>query len=293
MHIDGEFGEGMDAAVIRAGNDVRLPEGCQISTSEFRRLYNRLEAGDSLSITSLSSLGSTFSKITDKWRKLMQKEIHVQITDFPMNSTSEADFLEFMDYICEMEYLLKKQRTQTDVGIYLDRLEVVSPGSWLLPKPYEQYPVGSIPSVRRNQMIAACLDVTNLMERGGTGFQTIADAYRNVPVEKQPVVSSYPGFLKLILFDLQFAEEHEEPSDRTEMPGGTSSPAEDREAVMRLLATGPRTAKELQSMSSNKSRSGFLRSVLNSLTKENRIRRSRSRGPKTTYELTDIDVPEV
>ncbi len=58
----------------------------------------------------------------------MQKEIHVQITDFPMNSTSEADFLEFMDYICEMEYLLKKQRTQTDVDIYLDRLEVVSPG---------------------------------------------------------------------------------------------------------------------------------------------------------------------
>ena len=53
MHIDGEFGERMDAAVIRAGNDVRLPEGCQISTSEFRRLYNRLEAGDSLSITSL------------------------------------------------------------------------------------------------------------------------------------------------------------------------------------------------------------------------------------------------
>ncbi|WP_276930905.1 hypothetical protein [Faecalibaculum rodentium] len=45
-----------------------------------------------------------------------------------MNSTSEADFLEFMDYICEMEYLLKKQRTQTDVDIYLDRLEVVSPG---------------------------------------------------------------------------------------------------------------------------------------------------------------------
>ena len=29
-----------------------------------------------------------------------------------------------------------------------------------------------IPSIRRSSIIAACLDMANLMERGGTGFQT-------------------------------------------------------------------------------------------------------------------------
>ena len=58
--------------------------------------------------------------------------------------------------------------TQIDVDIYCDRIEIVSPGSWLLPKNYEEYPIGSIPSIRRNTIIAACLDEANLMERGGT-----------------------------------------------------------------------------------------------------------------------------
>ena len=36
--------------------------------------------------------------------------------------------------------------------------------SWLLPKDYNAYPAGSIPSIRRNAIIAACLDVANLMD---------------------------------------------------------------------------------------------------------------------------------
>ena len=39
---------------------------------------------------------------------------------------------------------------QIDVDIYSDRIEIVSPGSWLLPNSYEEYPLGSIPSIRRN-----------------------------------------------------------------------------------------------------------------------------------------------
>ena len=70
----------------------------------------------------------------------------------------------------------------------------ISPDSWLLPKDYNAYPAGSIPSIRRNAIIAACLDVANLMERGGTGFQTMIESYKFSPDEIQPVVSIYPGF---------------------------------------------------------------------------------------------------
>ena len=65
----------------------------------------------------------------------------------------------------------------------------------------EEYPLGSIPSIRRNTIIAACFDVANLMERGGTGFQTIMEAYEDCDETMQPVVSIYPGFLNLCLRD--------------------------------------------------------------------------------------------
>lgn len=43
-----------------------------------------------------------------------------------------------------------------------------------------------------------CLDIANLMERGGTGFQTMVESYRDCEVEKQPGILIYPGFLDLI-----------------------------------------------------------------------------------------------
>ena len=97
--------------------------------------------------------------------------------------------------------------------IYIDRIEIVSPGSWLLPKGYEEYPVGSIPSIRRNTIIAACLDIANLMERGGIGFQTMIESYKNSEEQLQPVVSIYPGFLNLRLFDRLYDKHMEETKD--------------------------------------------------------------------------------
>ena len=87
------------------------------------------------------------------------------------------------------------QGTQIDGDIYCDRIEIVSPGSWLLPKGYAEYPVGSIPSIRRNGIIAAALDVATLMEQGGTGFLTMLDSYKGYSEHLQPVVSIYPGGL--------------------------------------------------------------------------------------------------
>ena len=97
--------------------------------------------------------------------------------------------------------------------IYCDRIEIVSPGSWLLPKSYAEYPLGSILSIRRNTIIAACLDEANLMERGGTGFQTMIESYEDCDEQLQPVVSIYPGFLNLRLYDRLYEEKKIESVD--------------------------------------------------------------------------------
>ena len=55
-------------------------------------------------------------------------------------------------------------------------------------------------------MLGICLDVANLMERGGTGFQTMIESYEDCDETMQPVVSIYPGFLNLCLHDKLYAD---------------------------------------------------------------------------------------
>lgn len=168
--------------------------------------------------------------------------------------------------------------TQIDVDIYSDRIEIVSPGSWLLPKDYNVYPAGSIPSIRRNAIIAACLDVANLMERGGTGFQTMIESYKACPDEIQPVVSIYPGFLNLKLFDRLYRDEVIE----LDLEGLT-----DGEKVLAILKMeGPKPIKELQMSLNYRSRSQFLNEVINPLMKSGEIYRDGK--PKSPTALIKI-----
>ncbi|MBQ8315366.1 MAG: AAA family ATPase, partial [Lachnospiraceae bacterium] len=159
-----------------------------------------------------------------------------------------------------------------------DRMDIVSPGSWLLPKSYDQYPMGSIPSIRRNSIIAACLDMANLMERGGTGFQTMIESYSNSADHLQPVVLIYPGFLDLRLFDRFYEDEY---IVREELSV--------TERVLELLRTeGPKRMKELQEVTNYKSRSQFLTEVIKPLMEEGRIYRDGNvKSPKALIKLNN------
>lgn len=195
-----------------------------------------------------------------------------EIRSYPKEAIREV----LVNAIAHRDYSI--MGTQIDVDIYDDRIEVVSPGSWLLPKPYEEYPVGTIPSIRRNTIIAACLDVANLMERGGTGFQTIVECYKDAPENKQPVVSAYPGFLSLRFYDLLFNEELKENDNES---------IEDKnnyeEVIIQLLKSGPKPINELQSATPYKSRSTFLSRVIKPLIDKNIIKREGN--PKSPYSV--------
>lgn len=182
-----------------------------------------------------------------------------EVRSYPLEAVREA----LVNAIAHRDYSING--TQIDVDIYSDRIEIVSPGSWLLPKAYEEYPIGSIPSIRRNSIIAASLDVANLMERGGTGFQTMIKAYQECPDNIQPVVSIYPGFLRLQLFDKLYNGEAIE-LDMDDLS--------DCDKVIALLKMqGPKTVKELQKLMDYKNRSIFLNKVINPLLEADRIYR--------------------
>lgn len=195
-----------------------------------------------------------------------------EVRSYPKEAVREA----LVNAIAHRDYSISG--TQIDVDIYSDRIEIVSPGAWLLPKDYSEYPAGSIPSIRRNSIIAACLDVANLMERGGTGFQTMIEAYSNSPDELQPVVSIYPGFLNLRLYDRLYNGEAIE-LDLEDLA--------DAEKIITILRMeGPKPVKDLQEVMNYRSRSQFLREIINPLIESGKIYRDGK--PKSPTALIKI-----
>jgi predicted HTH transcriptional regulator len=95
------------------------------------------------------------------------------------------------------------------------------------------------------------------MERGGTGFQTMIESYKDSKDSLQPVVSIYPGFLSLCLYDRLYSEEESVVAET----GVT-----DKEKIVQVLKSdGPKSVKELQSYTKYSSRSQFLTEVINPL----------------------------
>ncbi len=205
------------------------------------------------------------------WRKT-ESGGREEVRAYPKEAIREA----LVNAIAHRDYSIAG--TQIDVDIYSDRIDIVSPGSWLLPKNYDQYPVGSIPSIRRNSIIAACLDMANLMERGGTGFQTMMESYRGCADYLQPGVLIYPGFLDLRLFD-RIYEEGVIPEVIDELS--------DRQRVLEVLRIeGPKPVKDLQAVTSYRSRSQFLAEILTPLIDEGIVYRDGNiKSPKALIKL--------
>lgn len=197
-----------------------------------------------------------------------------EIRAYPKEAIREA----LVNAIAHRDYSIAG--TQIDVDIYSDRIDIISPGSWLLPKPYEQYPVGSIPSIRRNSIIAACLDIANLMERGGTGFQTMVESYKDYDESLQPIVLIYPGFLNLRLFDCLYED------DTTYKINEEISYSQ--KIVNLLKEEGPKYVKDLQSTTCYKSRSQFLSEIINPLMDEGILYRDGNiKSPRALIKLKD------
>ena len=121
------------------------------------------------------------------------------------------------------------------------------------------------------------------MERGGTGFQTIVDCYKDAPENKQSVVSSYPGFLSLKLYDLLFNDYSIDTKTKD-----NENQDNYEEAIIQLLKSGPKPITQLQSITHYKSRSTFLSKVIKPLIDKNIIRREGNpKSPHSVFILND------
>ncbi len=87
--------------------------------------------------------------------------------------------------------------TQIDVDIYKNRLEITSPGSWLLDRKVSEFDLRHIPSIRRNKIICNCFQSIGLMEKSGSGIKKIVDCYKDF---KEPKLEGNDDFFIITLF---------------------------------------------------------------------------------------------
>ena len=207
------------------------------------------------------------------WRKT-EDGGREELRAYPKTAVREA----LVNAVAHRDYTI--YGTQIDCDIYTDRIEIMSPGSWMLPLPFEAYEANSVPSIRRNTIIRAALDTANLMERSGTGIQTIMSIYSSSPSGRQPCLMLYPDMIDIRLYALS----PESASEKEKIPcRGSRSP---RSAVLSLLRNGPKGTRELQTAAQYSDRNRFLKDVIDPLISEGVIvREGNIKSPKSVLRL--------
>ena len=162
--------------------------------------------------------------------------------------------------------------TQIDIDIYKDRLEISSPGSWLLASSPEHYSLYKIPSIRRNVVICGCFEAAGLMEQSASGLKKVANIYKNYP-DKMPFLDNQSDYFSVTLYNLLYDGQEEK----------TAINKYEEEVV--AFCTGiARSREEIQKHLKIQSRTYFTTNILKPLIDKGRLKRTApSKSPNVKY----------
>lgn len=197
---------------------------------------------------------------------------------FPRKSLMEG----IANAIGHRNYFL--QGTQIEINVYVDRLEIVSPGSllgtrWLR----EEKDLSSIPPMRRNKLICDVLSLCKIMDHKGSGFDKIEEEYKPYGERFSPYADSDGNSFRLTLPDLT----HERGLVKNdEYPNIQSIEHLDGKHDLKILSlcyNNPKTAAEIAAKLGLKPSSYFRSSVLESLVDKGYLIEDRTKYPATFF----------
>lgn len=191
--------------------DGRVTQGLKMFSDEYNsddtllvcRLWNGYDKGVNEALD-IKELKGSLSYIFDETIKFISRNSRSGFVK--MSNGSRLDTLSYpeiaireaiVNAIAHRDYSI--EGTQIDVDIYKDRLEITSPGSWLLDKKASEYDLSHVPSIRRNKIICNCFQSIGLMEKSGSGIKKIVDSYTNF---KKPELDGNDDFFVITLFDI-------------------------------------------------------------------------------------------
>lgn len=105
-----------------------------------------------------------------KWWK--ENDYREELPDYPERAVTEA----IANAIIHRDYM--QMGSEIHIDMYDDRMEIYSPGGMLDGKLIQQLNPLSVPSKRRNPLLADFFSRLGLMERRGSGMKKIMDAYK-------------------------------------------------------------------------------------------------------------------
>ena len=125
------------------------------------------------------------------WRKTATSR--VEMPEYSKRSVFEA----LVNAFVHRDYMV--MGSEVHVDMFDDRIVIYSPGGMADGKPIQDRDIASIPSIRRNPVLADIFDRLGLMERQGSGLGKIREGYKlmaNFRPGKEPVfISSHSEFM--------------------------------------------------------------------------------------------------
>lgn len=187
------------------------------------------------------------------------------IISYPERAIEEA----LINAIAHRDYSING--SQIDVDIYADRIEIVSPGNFLLSGEVQDYDLNSIPSRRRNESICDILDMCNLMERSGSGFEIIQREYMPYGEEYAPRLYSNPSLFRITLMDLSYSPQFvtelnaENKPNKLEFERVLNGSREHDDAILFFCFDSPKSKIEIMSHIKMNNEAHFRKQILKPL----------------------------
>ncbi len=249
--------------------DGRITQGLNMFSDDYNnddtllvcRLWNGYDKGVNESLDIKEFKGS-LSYIFDETIKFISRNSRSGFVK--MNNGSRLDTLSYpeiaireavVNAIAHRDYSI--EGTQIDVDIYKDRLEITSPGSWLLDKKASEYDLKHIPSIRRNKIICNCFQSIGLMEKSGSGIKKIVESYENF---KEPKIETNDDFFVITLYDI-LADKID-----VEKPGSKYD-----NLILEYCTDVARSREEIQQYIGYSSRGHFMSEIMKPLLKKGLI----------------------
>lgn len=148
--------------------------------------------------------GMNFARRNSKkmWKK--ESDRRVEYPEYPERSIFEG----LVNGLVHRDYL--DMGSEVHIDIFDDRLEIYSPGGMYDGTLIQDRDIDNVPSKRRNPVVADIFSRLDYMERRGSGFKKIMQAYEvepNYTEDKKPIFYSNATEFRVILKNLNFTDE--------------------------------------------------------------------------------------
>lgn len=148
--------------------------------------------------------GMNFARRNSKkmWKK--ESDRRVEYPEYPERSIFEG----LVNGLVHRDYL--DMGSEVHIDIFDDRLEIYSPGGMYDGTLIQDRDIDNVPSKRRNPVVADIFSRLDYMERRGSGFKKIMQAYEvepNYTEDKKSVFYSNATEFRVILKNLNFTDE--------------------------------------------------------------------------------------